>query len=60
MNLGQLSVLLRATYLVDAESRTNVRGMPFGAEEMEDILLEALTSLERGTTHRRDALETQR
>ncbi|GGO74987.1 2-oxoacid:acceptor oxidoreductase subunit alpha [Nocardioides deserti] len=45
MNLGQLSLLLRAKYLVDAESRTNVRGMPFGAEEMEKILLESLADL---------------
>jgi 2-oxoglutarate ferredoxin oxidoreductase subunit alpha len=45
MNLGQLSLLLRAEFLVDAESRTNVRGMPFGAEEMEDILLESLAVL---------------
>lgn len=34
MNLGQLSLLLRAKYLVDARSLTNVRGMPFGAEEL--------------------------
>ena len=45
MNLGQLVMLLRAEFLVDAESRTNVRGMPFGAEEMEDILLESLATL---------------
>jgi len=56
MNLGQLSMLLRAKYLVDAESRTNVRGMPFGAEEMEEILLAALSDLARAPalapTHR--------
>ena len=46
MNLGQLSLLLRAKFLVDAESRTNVRGMPFGAEEMEGILLSALAELD--------------
>ncbi|WP_244928950.1 2-oxoacid:acceptor oxidoreductase subunit alpha [Nocardioides sp. W7] len=45
MNLGQLSLLLRGRFLVDAESRTNVRGMPFGAEEMEGILLESLADL---------------
>ncbi|WP_043660299.1 2-oxoacid:acceptor oxidoreductase subunit alpha [Thermocrispum municipale] len=45
MNLGQLALLLRAKYLIDAESRTNVRGTPFGAEEMEGILLAALTDL---------------
>src|SRR5690606_32098327 len=45
MNLGQLALLLRAKYLVDAESRTRVRGTPFGAEEMEGILLDALADL---------------
>ncbi|WP_104107746.1 2-oxoacid:acceptor oxidoreductase subunit alpha [Nocardioides sp. 616] len=45
MNMGQLSLLLRAKFLVDAQSATNVRGMPFGAEEMEGILLAALADL---------------
>ena len=45
MNMGQLSLLLRGKFLVPAESRTNVRGMPFGAEEMEGILLESLADL---------------
>jgi 2-oxoglutarate ferredoxin oxidoreductase subunit alpha len=42
MNLGQLSTLLRAKYLVDAQAVTSVRGTPFGAEEMELLLLDAL------------------
>ncbi|MFC6695198.1 2-oxoacid:acceptor oxidoreductase subunit alpha [Nocardioides daphniae] len=45
MNMGQLALLLRGKFLVDAESRTNVRGTPFGAEEMEGILLDALADL---------------
>jgi len=34
MNLGQLSRLLRAEYLVDVQSLTSVRGLPFGAEAL--------------------------
>ena len=45
MNLGQLSLLLRARYLVDAQPLTSVRGMPFGAEEMERLILDAVADL---------------
>jgi 2-oxoglutarate ferredoxin oxidoreductase subunit alpha len=45
MNLGQLSMLLRATYLVDARSHTSVRGMPFGAEDLYDVFMGYLTQL---------------
>ena len=31
MNLGQLALLLRAKYLVDVQSHTQVRGLPFTA-----------------------------
>ncbi|GAA4326918.1 hypothetical protein GCM10023162_32890 [Klenkia terrae] len=31
MNLGQLSLLLRAKYLVDVQSHTQVTGLPFRA-----------------------------
>ncbi|WP_420846381.1 2-oxoacid:acceptor oxidoreductase subunit alpha [Nocardioides daejeonensis] len=34
MNLGQLSRMLRAEYLVDVQSLTSVRGLPFGAEAL--------------------------
>nr|WP_245797418.1 2-oxoacid:acceptor oxidoreductase subunit alpha [Mangrovactinospora gilvigrisea] len=34
MNLGQLAHLLRAKYLVDAQSFTQVRGLPFKAEQL--------------------------
>ena len=42
MNLGQLALLLRARYLVDVKSYTNVSGMPFKAEEMQDLFVATL------------------
>ncbi|MEK6442813.1 2-oxoacid:acceptor oxidoreductase subunit alpha [Pseudonocardia sp. T1-2H] len=39
MNLGQLSLLLRARFLVDAKSYTKVSGLPFKAEELQDVFL---------------------
>ncbi len=42
MNLGQLSLLLRARYLVDAQSYTTVSGLPFKAEELQDLFLRHL------------------
>ena len=38
MNLGQLAMLLRAEFLVDAVSYTRVRGRPLGARELEDVI----------------------
>ncbi len=38
MNLGQLALLLRAKYLVDVLSVTQVRGMPFRAGELAEML----------------------
>ena len=38
MNLGQLAMLLRAKFLVDAVSYTKVRGRPLGARELEDVI----------------------
>ena len=35
LNLGQLAMLLRARYLVDAKSITKVQGLPFTAGELE-------------------------
>ena len=35
MNLGQLSRLLRAEFLVDAKSVSKVQGLPFTAGELE-------------------------
>jgi 2-oxoglutarate ferredoxin oxidoreductase subunit alpha len=42
MNLGQLASLIRAQYLVDAISHTKVAGMPFKAEELEEVLTDHL------------------
>jgi 2-oxoglutarate ferredoxin oxidoreductase subunit alpha len=42
MNLGQLATLVRARYLVDAQSYTQVRGLPFKAEQLATALKEAL------------------
>ncbi|MGW0735920.1 2-oxoacid:acceptor oxidoreductase subunit alpha, partial [Streptomyces sp. NPDC002851] len=42
MNLGQLTTLLRAKYLVDAHSYNQVNGMPFKAEQLATALKEAL------------------
>ncbi len=42
MNLGQLSRLLRAEYLVDATSVTKVQGVPFSAGELELAFLKEL------------------
>ena len=48
MNLGQLAMLLRATYLVDAQSYSRVRGLPISvvelAADLETILDEELTT----------------
>jgi 2-oxoglutarate ferredoxin oxidoreductase subunit alpha len=38
MNLGQLAMLVRARFLVDAISHNQVRGLPFKAEELAGVL----------------------
>ena len=56
MNLGQLALLLRAKYLVDAVGYNRVRGLPFMATELADAItmqLEQLTA-EPLTRRRRD------
>jgi 2-oxoglutarate ferredoxin oxidoreductase subunit alpha len=42
MNLGQLAMLLRSRYLVDAQSYTKVAGLPFRAEELENVLTDVV------------------
>ena len=44
MNLGQLSMLLRAKYLVDVESHTQVRGLPFRAAELAAVMQDVIDS----------------
>jgi 2-oxoglutarate ferredoxin oxidoreductase subunit alpha len=43
MNLGQLATLIRAKYLVDAVSITQVRGLPFKAAELAEMLQGVIT-----------------
>ncbi|WP_405724216.1 2-oxoacid:acceptor oxidoreductase subunit alpha [Streptomyces sp. NBC_01537] len=42
MNLGQLAHLLRAKYLVDARSYTQVTGLPFKAEQLADAISDSI------------------
>ncbi|MCE7005658.1 2-oxoacid:acceptor oxidoreductase subunit alpha [Kibdelosporangium philippinense] len=42
MNLGQLALLLRARYLIDAISYTKVAGLPFKAEELQGVLTDVV------------------
>jgi 2-oxoglutarate ferredoxin oxidoreductase subunit alpha len=42
MNLGQLALLLRAKYLVDVESHTQVRGAPFRSAELAAVIQEVI------------------
>src|SRR4051812_15812689 len=43
LNLGQLSKLVRAEFLVDARSTTKVQGLPFTASEIENAILQELS-----------------
>jgi 2-oxoglutarate ferredoxin oxidoreductase subunit alpha len=45
MNLGQLSLLLRGRYLVDAQTYNKVSGLPFKAEELQNVFLEYLNGV---------------
>jgi 2-oxoglutarate/2-oxoacid ferredoxin oxidoreductase subunit alpha len=45
MNLGQLSKMVRAEFLVDARSVNKVKGVPFTAGELEHAILDALGGL---------------
>ena len=49
MNLGQLALLLRAKYLVDVQSYTQVRGLPFTSIELAKVLTEATANLSGAT-----------
>ncbi|HEX2073386.1 MAG TPA: 2-oxoacid:acceptor oxidoreductase subunit alpha [Geodermatophilus sp.] len=44
MNLGQLSLLLRAKYLIDVQSHTQVRGLPFRAAELAAVIQDLIDS----------------
>ena len=45
MNLGQLALLLRAKYLVDVASHTQVRGLPFRAAELAAVVQDVFDSV---------------
>ncbi|KAA1422540.1 2-oxoacid:acceptor oxidoreductase subunit alpha [Mumia zhuanghuii] len=49
MNLGQLALLLRAEFLVDVHGYDKVTGMPFGSEELAEVIAQAVKSID---THR--------
>jgi 2-oxoglutarate/2-oxoacid ferredoxin oxidoreductase subunit alpha len=42
MNLGQLRMLVRSQFLVDAIGLNRVRGLPFRAEELAEAIIELL------------------
>lgn len=44
MNLGQLAMLLRSRYLVDVRSYTKVAGVPFKAEELEEVFTDLISA----------------
>lgn len=44
MNLGQLALLIRARFLVDAISYDRVRGLPFKAAELADVIRDVIAS----------------
>jgi 2-oxoglutarate ferredoxin oxidoreductase subunit alpha len=44
MNLGQLALLLRAKYLIDVASHTQVRGLPFRAAELASVVQDVIDS----------------
>jgi 2-oxoglutarate ferredoxin oxidoreductase subunit alpha len=51
MNLGQLGMLLRAKFLVDVISITQIRGMPFRASELAEMLTGVLTPADARPAH---------
>jgi 2-oxoglutarate ferredoxin oxidoreductase subunit alpha len=48
MNLGQLALLLRGQYLVDVQSHTAVRGLPFPATDLAEVLHKAVAQTLEG------------
>jgi 2-oxoglutarate ferredoxin oxidoreductase subunit alpha len=48
LNLGQLTKVLRAEFLIDARTVSKVRGLPFTAIEIESAILDALGVAQNG------------
>ncbi|MHC5063870.1 MAG: 2-oxoacid:acceptor oxidoreductase subunit alpha [Planctomycetota bacterium] len=46
LNLGQLSMLLRARFLIDIESFCKVQGQPFSSDEIEERVLASLAEVQ--------------
>ena len=46
MNLGQLAMLIRATYLVDTINYDQVRGLPFKSAELVGVITDVFNSLD--------------
>ncbi|GAB3961014.1 2-oxoacid:acceptor oxidoreductase subunit alpha [Actinoallomurus acanthiterrae] len=44
INLGQLALILRGRYLVDVIGYNRVRGLPFKAEELADVIRDVISS----------------
>ena len=44
INLGQLALLLRGRFLVDVIGYNRVRGLPFKAEELQDVIQDVISS----------------
>jgi 2-oxoglutarate ferredoxin oxidoreductase subunit alpha len=42
MNMGQLALLLRGRHLVDVQSHVTMRGLPFTAQELADVIKDAV------------------
>jgi len=51
LNLGQLTRVIRAEYLVDAKAVTKVQGIPFTAVQVETAILDALGVSSNGASH---------
>jgi 2-oxoglutarate ferredoxin oxidoreductase subunit alpha len=45
INLGQLALLLRGRYAVDVISYNRVRGLPFRAAELADVIQDVITDV---------------
>ena len=45
MNLGQLALLIRGKYLVDAIAYNQVRGLPFKGEELAGVIKDVVASV---------------
>jgi 2-oxoglutarate ferredoxin oxidoreductase subunit alpha len=52
MNLGQLALLVRARYLIDAEPLSKVQGRPFTSEEIEAAVVDLFARMKSATATR--------